>query len=172
MRPELRDIVAEFFAVGQLGVIQGIAVGISGMVLLAGSGAVRRRSQRGADDLGRWKGFRRFLRDFSEMPRAELPSLAIWEHYLVYAVPLGVADRVIDQLGRIYPAEELARSPGLRAWAGGRGGTHGGRPLASLGAFTTALAAATSSASSGSGRGGGFSGGGGGGGGGSGGSAG
>ncbi|MDR7522954.1 MAG: DUF2207 domain-containing protein [Armatimonadota bacterium] len=151
--------------------ILGIAAALSGLVLAAGSGAVRRRSQPGADDLLRWQGFRQFLLDFSEMPRAGLPSLAIWEHYLVYAVPLGVADRVIRQLRSLYPAEELAASPGLRSWAGASS-ARGADPLASLGAFTTALAAATSSASSGSGRGGGFSGGGGGGGGGSGGSAG
>ncbi|MDR7544612.1 MAG: DUF2207 domain-containing protein [Armatimonadota bacterium] len=147
------------------------ATAVAGLVLILGHGALRRRSQQGADDLRRWQGFRRFLLDFSEMPRAELPSLALWEHYLVYAVPLGVADRVIQQLGRIYPAEELARSPGLSAWTASSGSGRGG-PLASLSGFTTALAAATSSASSASGGGGGFSGGGGGGGGGSGGSAG
>ena len=31
-------------------------------------------------------GFRRFLLDFSQMERHEIPSLVIWEHYLVYAV--------------------------------------------------------------------------------------
>jgi uncharacterized membrane protein len=147
------------------------AVIVSAVVLFAGGGALKRRSQRGADDLRRWQGFRRFLLDFSEMPRAELPSLVLWEHYLVYAVPLGVADRVIQQLGKIYPAEELARSPGLSVWTS-TSGSGRGSPLGALAGFTTAMAAATSSASSGSGSGGGFSGGGGGGGGGSGGSAG
>ncbi len=148
----------------------GIATGISGLVLAIGSGAVMRRSQWGADDLRRWQGFRRFLLDFSEMRRAEVPALTLWEHYLVYAVPLGVADRVIEQLRKIFPAEELGRSPGLQPWttSPARGGAPAGRgdPLASFSAFTTAFAAATSSASSGSGGGGGFSGGGGGGGGG------
>lgn len=150
----------------------GLAAGLSGLILAVASGAVARRSQRGADDLRRWQGFRRFLLDFSEMPRAELPSLAIWEHYLVYAVPLGVAHRVVEQLRKIYPAEELSRSPGLQPWISSSSGGGGGNPLGSFSAFTTAFASATSSASSGSGGGGGFSGGGGGGGGGSGGSAG
>lgn len=152
-------------------IVAGFATAISGLVLAIGSGAVMRRSQRGADDLRRWQGFHRFLLDFSEIPRAELPALTLWEQYLVYAVPLGVATRVIDQLRKIYPAGELAQSPGLRTWTSSSS-TGGADPLGSFSAFTTAFSAATSSASSGSGGGGGFSGGGGGGGGGSGGSAG
>jgi uncharacterized membrane protein len=167
-----------FWAAFALGIVSGIsaltaagfATGLSGLVLTAGSGAVRRRSQRGADDLRRWQGFRKFLRDFSEMERAELPSLVLWEHYLIYAVPLGVAGRVITQLRQIYPAEQLAQAPGLHTWASSSSG--GRDPLAAFSAFTTSFAAATSSASSGSGSGGGFSGGGGGGRGGGGGSAG
>ena len=151
--------------------IAGAAAAASGLILAIGSGAVARRSQRGAEDLRRWQGFRRFLVDFSEMQRAELPSLAIWEHYLVYAVPLGVAHRVAEQLRKIYPTDELARSPGLGPWVSSSSGGRGD-PLASFSAFTTAFASATSSATSSSGGGGGFSGGGGGGGGGSGGSAG
>jgi uncharacterized membrane protein len=153
----------------------GIAMLVAGVVLLVGAGAVKRRSQRGADDLQRWKAFRKFLSDFSEMPRAELPALALWEHYLVYAIPLGVADKVIQQLRQLYPVEEIARTPGLNTWVGSSSfdsGRGGGGALGALGSFTAAMAAATSSSSSGSGGGGGFSGGGGGGGGGSGGSAG
>lgn len=172
-------LVGGFLAAGGLGFVAfpwrllgGFATALGGGIMLAGSGALVRRSQRGADDLRRWQGFRRFLLDFSEMRGAELPSLTLWEHYLVYAVPLGVADRVIAQLRAIYPAAEIAQSPGVRVWTGGTMGGRGGDPLASLGAFTTVLTAATSSATSSSGRGGGFSGGGGRGGGGSGGSAG
>ncbi len=145
--------------------VGGIATAVAGLVITAGSGAVRRRSQRGADDLRRWQGFRRFLLDFSDMRQAELPALTLWEQYLVYAVPLGVADRVIAQLKKVYPVEDLARSPGLQSWVSTSGEGHGD-PLGSLSGFTTAFASATSSATSPSGGGGGFSGGGGGGGGG------
>jgi uncharacterized membrane protein len=149
----------------------GVGLIAAGLLLAVGSGAIRRRSQRGADDLRRWQGFRRFLLDFSDMRQAELPALTMWEQYLVYAVPIGVADRVVSQLKKIYPADVLARSPGLQPWVSTSSGSHGD-PLGSFSGFTTAFAAATSSATSSSGSGGGFSGGGGGGGGGSGGSAG
>ncbi|MBI3998578.1 MAG: DUF2207 domain-containing protein, partial [Armatimonadetes bacterium] len=144
--------------------LTGVAIAscVGCLALTAGSGAVMRRSQRGADDLRRWQGFRQFLLDFSEMPRAELPLLTLWEQYLVYAVPLGVAHRVVEQLKQIYPAEALVQSPTLHMWSSpaGRGG--GGDPLGAFSAFTTAFSAVTSSATSPSGGGGGFSGGGGG----------
>ncbi len=57
----------------------------------------------GADQLARWRAFRRFLQHFSKMERSTLPSLAIWEHYLVYAVALNVAARVIRQLAAVLP---------------------------------------------------------------------
>ena len=37
------------------------------------------------------------------MEKHEIPSLIIWEHYLVYAVTLGVADKVIKQLSLMFP---------------------------------------------------------------------
>jgi uncharacterized membrane protein len=37
------------------------------------------------------------------MQRYEIPSLVIWEHYLVFAVTLGVAKEVIRQLELIFP---------------------------------------------------------------------
>jgi len=60
-------------------------------------------SDYGADQLSKWKAFRRFLLHFSEMERSTVPSLVIWEHYLVYAVALGVARQVIDQLAIVFP---------------------------------------------------------------------
>lgn len=50
-----------------------------------------------------WQAFRRFLKDFSNLDRAQMPQLILWEHYLVYAVALGVAKEVIKQLPIVYP---------------------------------------------------------------------
>ena len=66
--------------------------GILGIVMMAG---LQRYSRQGQEDYLKWKAFRKFLTDFSAMDQHEIPSLAIWEHYLVYAVPLGVAREVI-----------------------------------------------------------------------------
>jgi uncharacterized membrane protein len=66
----------------------------------------------GADQLARWRSFRRFLLHFSKMDRSTVPSLAIWEHYLVYAVILGVAKQVIDQLSLVFP--RIEQDPNFR----------------------------------------------------------
>lgn len=140
---------------------------LGGIILTVTGLFLRRRSRGGVEDFVRWRAFRRFLLHFSEMQRHEIPSLAIWEHYLVYAISLGVAKEVIKQLQLVFPQME---SGGHRF--GGMWYLHSGRGPASLTAMTTSfdsmtsqitqsLRTATSPQSSGSGRGGGFSGGGG-----------
>lgn len=57
----------------------------------------------GADQASKWRSFRRYLLHFSKMERSTVPSLVIWEHYLVYAVVLGVARQVINQLALVFP---------------------------------------------------------------------
>jgi len=140
---------------------------IGGLILIVTGLVLRRRSQRGVDDFVRWRAFRRFLLHFSEMQRHEIPSLVIWEHYLVYAITLGVAKEVIKQLQLVYPQMES----GGHRFGGGWWYVHGARSPAAFstmtdsfdsftGQISQSLRTATSSQSSGSGRGGGFSGGG------------
>lgn len=74
---------------------------------------IRRRSRYGNQKYHEWKAFRRFLLDFSNLKEAPQESLAIWEHYLVYAVTLGVAEQVIRQLKIILPPEVLQSQPAL-----------------------------------------------------------
>jgi len=52
----------------------------------------------GTEQITKWKAFRRYLLDFSQIGDSSIPSLALWEHYLVYAVALGFADRAAKQL--------------------------------------------------------------------------
>jgi uncharacterized membrane protein len=145
---------------------------ILGGLILAGTGVIlRRRSRTGVEDFVRWRAFRRFLLHFSELHRQEIPSLVIWEHYLVYAVSLGVAKEVIKQLQLVYPQMES----GGHRFGGSWWYFHSSSGPASFGNMTNSFdnftgqitqsfRTATSTPSSGSGRGGGFSGGGGGGG--------
>jgi len=63
----------------------------------------KRRLASGEEDYVRWQAFKRFLEHFSQMERHEIPSLIIWEHYLVYAVTLGVAREVMKQLELVFP---------------------------------------------------------------------
>lgn len=130
----------------------------------------------------RLAAFRRYLKDFSDLPNAPALAVIIWEHYLEWAVALDIAREVEKQVTALVPVESL-RSPvpgaptglaGLNAW-------HGFQTAAPLIVTHSMVSASRSSGSSSggfgssssfSGGGGGFSGGGGGGGGGTGGGAG
>lgn len=162
-------LAAAPFTVG----LSAIAGTLSGAAAIIQSYTMVRRSRKAAEEYAMWKAFRRFLEHFSSLDDAPVLSLAIWEHYLVYAVTLGVADKVIEQLKAVFPGAEAGAGPG------GPTMFHGLCSNSGLSAFTSlassidsAIAIAASPSSSASGVGGGFSSGGGGGGGGGGGSAG
>lgn len=89
----------------------GILPIIGGVLILIANVTMtfkRRLTQYGADQTAMWKAFKNFLLHFSNMDKAEIPSLVIWNHYLVYATSLGVAKEVIDQLPQVFTREELA----------------------------------------------------------------
>jgi len=74
-------------------------------------------SDYGADQLAKWRAFRKFLLHFSNLNRSTVPSLVVWEHYLVYAVVLGVAEKVIEQLAIVFPRLEEDREFARTAWS-------------------------------------------------------
>lgn len=160
-------------------VVAGFSGFISSGILMVGSLTMQRRSHSGSTELRKWQAFRKFLTDFSSMDRATIPSLIVWEHYLVYAISLGVAKEVIRQLPIVFP--ELRDDPSRfgRTWLYMSSIDSTRSAFSRLDSLTTAMnqsvaqaqAIARSASSSGSGRGGGFSAGGGGGGGGTGGGA-
>lgn len=121
------------------------------------------RTYYGLDQYYKWKSFKKYLKNFSNLDKAEVPTVVIWEHYLVYAISLGVAEKVIKQLKLVIPIEDF-NNVSLTFLGNNIG-------LASVDSFSlyeSSFDAINSSVeSSSSGGGGGFSGGGGGGGGGS-----
>lgn len=156
------------FVIGWL--FSGVALILASITLTITGAALQRRSVRGQNDYVRWKAFRRFLLHFSELDRHEVPSLIIWEHYLVYAVTLGVAQQVIKQLEIVFPNLEDQNYRFGYGWyyyhLGSANSLNQG--LSSLTtkieqSFTQSIQAAVGQTSSGSGMGGSFSGGGGGG---------
>ncbi len=67
-----------------------------------------RRTKAGVEDYVRWKAFKKFLEEFSTFEDYPVPSLIIWEHYLVYATSFGIADKVMDQLKLKFKFEEIS----------------------------------------------------------------
>ena len=80
-----------------------LAALLGGLLLIFTGLLLRRRTQAGQDQYAQWMAFKKFLTDFSNLDKSELPAMIVWEHYLVYAVALGVARELIKQLQLVYP---------------------------------------------------------------------
>lgn len=87
----------------------GIPVAIGGVVSLVLSGTTKRYTQKGIDEVVLWEAFERFLKEFTLMDEKELPELAVWEEYLVYATAMGMGEKILKQLPEKYP--EFYESP-------------------------------------------------------------
>lgn len=46
------------------------------------------------ETIKKWEAFKKFLSDYSLLSEAKITSVHVWEHYFVYALILGVADKV------------------------------------------------------------------------------
>lgn len=60
-------------------------------------------TQSGTREREKWKALARYLKEYSLIDEKEVPSLEIWEKYLVYATAFGIADKVIEQMQATYP---------------------------------------------------------------------
>ncbi|TVX99791.1 DUF2207 domain-containing protein [Cohnella terricola] len=56
---------------------------------------IKRRTKFGATERSKWKAFKRFLHDYSQIASREPLAVHLWEHYFVYAISLGEAKRMI-----------------------------------------------------------------------------
>ena len=131
---------------------------------------IDKRSINGNEEYAKWKAFKNFLEDFGRMKDYPMPGVVVWEHYLVYATSLKIADKVMEQLKVRLP--NLNESTDLNnstfMWFGYRYyGFHYGYALSRINtSINTAryhgnatISAHNATRVSGGGRGGGFSGG-------------
>lgn len=114
-------------------------------------------TQKGIDEKEKWQGLMKYMLDFSLLNEKEVPSIVVWEKYLVFATAFGIADKVLKQLKIVYPEIESMDAFSTASCIYIMSNTNFNS------SFTSAMSSSFSSAmSSGSGSGGGFSGGGGG----------
>lgn len=179
LKGQIFGVVAAVFGIIYGGITAALHGNIAGMIVLMLSSftlliyslLIRRRSRYGVEQFKMWKAFKRFLQHFSQIDKAELPAVVLWEHYLVYAITLGVAKEVISQLKLVFREEDFKNS-GLTYLYFGHYGNY--NYFDAIDNVTSTMVKTTESVytqavskmSSSSGGGGGFSGGGGGGGGG------
>lgn len=90
----------------------GVILFLLGILMFIFSVRIKKRSIYGNEQYAMWKAFKRFLKDFSRLKEAEVSSIILWEHYLVYAISLGIAREVIKQLPLVLQEDDL-KNPGL-----------------------------------------------------------
>lgn len=139
-----------------------------GFILLPYTFSRKRASLEKEKTISRWEAFKKFLVDYSNLEEAKLASIELWEHYFVYAVALGVAEKVAKGYSKI-----MSKKGEESTIIGGRGYrnnslmnmylySHAFRSMERNTSFVAQRAmesVARSSRSSARGRGGGFSGG-------------
>ena len=140
------------------------AAGFTGFGVIAYSALIRKKTQTGVNEYTKWRAFKQFLLHFSNMKDYEIPSIVVWEHYLVYAISLGVADKVISKLKLVLSNQDISLTNSTYLYTMT---DRSGRLNSSIfKSFDTVFSSAFATTSSSTGSGGGFSSGGGGGGGG------
>lgn len=159
-----------FILFKELAIFAAIGMFSGGFIYIISLASHSRRTLIGAEENNKWKAFKKFIKDFSNINKEEVTSLVIWEKYLVYAVSLGVAKEALKALELSYPDLKDGNYTFGQGWYVYNSSLYAGNTLnASINSMTTSItsslastiAAATGQHSSGSGSGGGFSGGGG-----------
>ena len=135
------------------------------ILMIVTSLLISRRTYKSALEVKKWKAFKKYISDFSAMKDAPVTLLKIWDEYLVYAIALGVAQKLLENLKEL--SIETKRLIAAVGWYHGISPIRGNMisPEAISG-FIDGMSHTVSALSSSASVGGGFSGGGGGGGGG------
>ena len=69
--------------------------------------ALPKRTPHGAEHYLKWKHLKHYLNDFTAMKNNPPQAIILWEKFLVYAVTLGVADKVEDAMKIILPDKNM-----------------------------------------------------------------
>ena len=127
------------------------------ILLLIFPNALPNRTRKGTEHYIKWMRLNKFLQDFSNLKEMPPDAIALWEKYLVYSIPLGVAHKV--QKAMDYVFKDYRGEVHSNIFVGNMSGFSASSFGSSMGSFSSAFSAATSTSGSG-----GFGGGGGGGG--------
>src|SRR3989338_65174 len=83
-----------------IGALAGVFAGIILMAVF--KSALPKRSALGALHYAKWINLKRFLQDFSRLKEMPPDAIVLWEKYLVYAIPLGVAKNVQKAMESVF----------------------------------------------------------------------
>lgn len=89
-------------------------IGIFGFVMIKCSGMFitifGRWTPKGSLYYKRWDNFKKYLTDLSALKERSPESIETWDSYLVYAISLGIAKELLQNMSLIVPSEHLRES--------------------------------------------------------------
>lgn len=82
-----------------IGMITGnkmfLLIVVMGIILFVSGAKARYPRKELAEAKDEWQAFKNFLSDYSQLEEAKITSVHLWEQYFVYAVALGVSEKVV-----------------------------------------------------------------------------
>ena len=82
-----------------IGMITGnkmfLLIVVMGIILFVSGAKARYPRKELAEAKDKWQAFKNFLSDYSQLEEAKITSVHLWEQYFVYAVALGVSEKVV-----------------------------------------------------------------------------
>ena len=82
-----------------IGMITGnkmfLLIVVMGIILFVSGAKARYPRKELAEAKDKWQAFKNFLSDYSQLDEAKITSVHLWEQYFVYAVALGVSEKVV-----------------------------------------------------------------------------
>ena len=97
-------------AFGAFFILGGVCI-LAAVYLLLVSKDYLLLTQFGQDEYAKWRGLYNFLDSQTLMEERNVPELALWEQYLIYATAFGISEKVIKALKVRMPEAALANSP-------------------------------------------------------------
>ena len=89
----LLGIIIGVFSMAFVPIMGGILI-VSAIISMLYFLLFTKKTVKGNEHYRKWKGLKYFMEDFGTMDKKELPEIALWEKYLVYAVSLGCANKL------------------------------------------------------------------------------
>ena len=74
---------------------------IMGVILFISLTKARYPRKELAEAKDKWQAFKNFLSDYSQLEEAKITSVHLWEQYFVYAVALGVSEKVVKAYKKV-----------------------------------------------------------------------
>ena len=87
-------ILLTFISSNNIEMFFGILTIFFAIIFMIYAIACTKKTKKGIEHYAKWKAFKNFLNDFGNFSIKELPEIALWERYLVYATVFGLADKV------------------------------------------------------------------------------